>query len=197
VNFTEVYFGEEAAALVVSNDVWQSGVHSLTKAQATDIYEQKIRNWKEVGGPDLPVTGYTPEQGRSVWACYIQWLYDDPARIRPNRFATVTSDEEAKGNMEATPGSVTTVSMLFAIAKNLHRVSIKNADGTITDPSPASVASHTYPMSRPLLLVVKGRPLGEIKTMVDFMLSDRGQEFVRKHNYLTLKDLGVAPQTFE
>ena len=52
VSFKEIHIGEDAVALVVSRDVWDSGLRALTKAQARDIYEGRIKNWKQVGGPD-------------------------------------------------------------------------------------------------------------------------------------------------
>jgi phosphate transport system substrate-binding protein len=196
-SFTEIYFGESAAVMVVSKDVWESGVHSLSHAQAKGIYEGKIRNWKDLGGASVPITGYAPEQGRSVWACYIQWIYEDLSKMRPNRFASLSSDEESKLCLDATAGSIAEVSMTYALDNKLHCLAIKSGDGTIIESSPASVANHTYPMSRPLLLVVKGRPLSNTKILVDFMLGDRGQALVHKYNFLTLKDMGIAPQTFD
>jgi len=197
VNFTEVYFGEETATLVVSNDVWESGVRMITKAQAKAIYEGKIRNWKELGGPDKPIAGYSAEQGREVWSCYLQWIYEDSNKTRPNRFAVVSTDDEAKSSLELTPGSITQVSMTYAESKNLHQLALKDTDGNLIQPNVATVAAHKYPMSRPLYLVVRNRPLGAVKAVVEFMLSDRGQALVHNHGYITLKELGVTPQTFE
>ena len=196
VNFTEIYFGEETATLVVSDDVWDSGVRMISKAQAKSIYEGKIRNWKDLGGPDRQIAGYSAEQGREVWSCYIQWIYEDSTKTRPNRFAVVTSDEDARSSMELTPGSIAQVSMTFAENKKLHQLALKDGDNLI-QPNVATVAAHKYPMSRPLYLVVRNRPLGTVKTVVEFMLSDRGQELVHNHGYITLKELGVTPQTFD
>lgn len=196
LNFTEIYFGEESAVMVVSDDLWQAGFRAIGRAQAKSIYEGKIRNWKDAGGPDLPVTGYVPEQGRGVWACYIQWIYSDLSKMRPNRFALTNSDEESKACIETTPASFSIVTMRFAIDHKMHALAIKEVD-RIADATTASVAAHIYPMSRPLFLVVQNRPLGNIKTLVDFVLSDRGQELVHKRNYLTLKDLNMVPQSFE
>ncbi len=46
----------------------QLKVPSLTLTQLKDIYTGKIRNWQEVGGPDLPITPYSrePAQGGTV-----------------------------------------------------------------------------------------------------------------------------------
>ena len=44
-------------------------------------------------------------------------------------------------------------------------------------------------MSRPLFLLTDGPPAGDAKTFVDFLLSPRGQDLVKKHGYLRLADL--------
>lgn len=143
INFTEIYFGEEAAVLVVSQDVWDAGVRTLTRAQAKGIYEGKIKNWKEVGGADQPITGYSAEPGRGVWACYFQWIYEDATKARPNRFATAATDDEAKTDIETTPGSIVQVSMTFAEKKKLHELTVTGDDGKLIAPVAASIATST------------------------------------------------------
>ena len=44
-------------------------------------------------------------------------------------------------------------------------------------------------MSRPLFVLTNGDPAGEAKTFIEFLLSPRGQELVRKHGYLSLDQL--------
>ena len=44
--------GHDAVCIVVSKNVYDAGIKSLTKEQVKQIYEGKIRNWREVGGPD-------------------------------------------------------------------------------------------------------------------------------------------------
>ena len=56
-------------------------------------------------------------------------------------------------------------------------------------PEAGNIASGEYPMSRPLFLLSNGEPTGQAKEFAEFMLSARGQEFVKKHGYLALADL--------
>jgi len=63
-------------------------------------------------------------------------------------------------------------------------------DGKVIDPTNENIANKTYPLSRPLFLLTNGEPVGAAKSFVDFMLSERGQELVKKHGYMRLKDLG-------
>jgi phosphate transport system substrate-binding protein len=61
--------------------------------------------------------------------------------------------------------------------------------GEVIEPTPANIAAHKYPMSRPLFLLSNGAPTGDAKVFVDFVLSPRGQALVRKHGYLSLDQL--------
>ena len=59
----------------------------------------------------------------------------------------------------------------------------------VIEPTNENIATKKYPLTRPLFLLTNGEPAGVVKTYVDFLLSDRGQELVKKHGYLRLKDL--------
>ncbi len=56
-----------STVLVGSPDVWNGGVKSLSAQQVRDIYEKKITNWSDVGGPELLITFYNKEPGRGTW----------------------------------------------------------------------------------------------------------------------------------
>ena len=55
--------GHDAVCIVVSKNVYDAGVRSLTKEQVKQIYEGKIRNWREVGGPDHEIFLMAREPG--------------------------------------------------------------------------------------------------------------------------------------
>lgn len=191
VTFKETYIGEQVVVLAVSQDVWEGGVHELTRKQAQGIYDGRITNWKEVGGPDLKITGYTSAPGYGVWETYVVWLYQDGEWIRANRSALVNSNEEAKACLETTPGSITQLAFPWVDGKKVFQLTVKDDKGNASQATIESIVSRTYPMSRPLLILTDKSPVGNIKTVVDFMLTSRGQEFVRKYGYLTLQDLAA------
>ena len=70
-----VSIGSDAVARVVSRDVWEGGVRALTREQVQGIYEGRIRNWKEVGGPDRRVVFFNKEPGRGTWEVFAKWAY--------------------------------------------------------------------------------------------------------------------------
>lgn len=64
-------------------------------------------------------------------------------------------------------------------------VKIKQKEGDMAwMPSLENVASGKYPLSRSLLMYTLGQPEGETKAYIDWILSDAGQEIVKKAGYV-------------
>ena len=66
--------------------------------------------------------------------------------------------------------------------------------------TPENVKNGSYPLTRQLLLLVKGTPSGEIKDFIDFSLSPEGQVIVNnvEYNYTTTNNTynptsGIGP----
>ena len=192
VQFKETHMGEDAVAMIVSADVWESGVKALAKQQIQDIYESKITNWKDVGGMDKRIAFFNKEPGRGTWEVFAKWVYGDPKKSPQVSFPEVGGNEETRSKVASTPGAMSQLSSSWADNKTVYALALKLESGETVEPKPENIANHKYPMSRPLFLVTNGEPAGEAKTLIDFMLSARGQELVKKHGYLTLADLTVS-----
>ena len=192
-DFNEIQIGEDAVALVVSKDVWESGVHAITREQVREIYEGRVDNWRELGGADQRIVFLNKEPGRGTWEVFAHWAYgsakDTPAVNHPE----VGANEEARNKVASTRGAIGQLSSSWADGERVFALGIIAADGSIVRPTPDSIATRVYPMSRPLFLLTNGEPAGDAKALIDFLLSDRGQELVRKHGYLGLQDLGSHP----
>lgn len=48
---------------VIVNDDLRDTVHNLTSKQIADIYSGTITNWRDVGGPDEPITAFNRNEG--------------------------------------------------------------------------------------------------------------------------------------
>lgn len=190
IKFNEIRIGEDAVALIVSKDVWDSGVHALTKQQIRDIYESKITNWKDVGGSKSQrIAFFNKEPGRGTWEVFVHWVYGSPKAAPQVSFPEVGGNEETRNKVASTRGGLSQLSSSWADGKKVFALGIKLDDGKVIDPTNENIANKTYPLSRPLFLLTNGEPAGVAKTYVDFLLSDRGQDLVKKHGYLRLKDL--------
>jgi phosphate transport system substrate-binding protein len=189
VTFKETHIGEDAVAMIVSKDVWDGGVKHLTKQQLADIYEGKIKNWKEVGGPSQRIAFFNKEPGRGTWEVFVHWVYGDPKKAPSVSFPEVGGNEETRNKVASTRGAMSQLSSSWADGKKVFALGIKSDSGEVVLPSNENIANHKYPMSRPLFLLTDGEPKGEAKVFVDYLLSAPGQALVRKHGYLSLDQL--------
>jgi phosphate transport system substrate-binding protein len=187
--FKPIRIGEDAVALIVSRDVWDGGVRTLTRQQARDIYEGRATNWKQLGGPDRRIAFFNKEPGRGTWEVFVHWLYGDPKKAPQASFPEVGGNEETRNKVASTRGALSQLSSSWADGQKVFALGLKVEDGTAVQPTADNIATGKYPMSRPLFLLTNGEPVGDAKTFVDFLLSQRGQELVRKHGYLSLDQL--------
>lgn len=189
VAFNEIQIGEDAVALIVSRDVWDGGVKTLSKQQAKGIYESKITNWQQAGGKPQRIAFFNKEPGRGTWEVFVHWAYGSHTAAPQVSFPEVGGNEETRNKVASTRGALSQLSSSWADGKRVFALGIKAEDGTVFQPSNENIASGAYPLSRPLFLLTKGSPSGAAKTLVEFMLSERGQALVKKHGYLRLSEL--------
>ena len=98
-------------------------------------------------------------------------------------------NEETRSKVAGTRGAMSQLSSSWADGKSVYALVIKMESGEVVTPTNENIAKRKYPMSRPLYVITNGEPTDGAKTLVDFLLSDRGQELVKKHGYLRMKDL--------
>jgi phosphate transport system substrate-binding protein len=189
VKFHETRIGEDAVALIVSKDVWEGGVRALTKLQVQAIYDGRVANWKEVGGPAQRVAFFNKEPGRGTWEVFVHWLYGGAKHAPQVTFPEVGGNEETRSKVAGTRGAMSQLSASWADAKKVFPLGIKGDDGVVIGPTNENITNKKYPLSRPLFILTNGEPQGAAKVLVDFVLSERGQELVKKHGYLCLQDL--------
>ncbi len=148
-------------------------VKVLTKAQLKAIFTGKVKSWKEVGGPNLPLVACSEPlaSGRATVDAFRAMVLDGEP------YGPVTEKDDASDCVKfaaATPGAVAPASMAYSLAGTR----ALPVDGV--KPSPDDVRAGTYILARPLLLVSKARPTGALKQFFDFVLSPPGQAIVAK-----------------
>jgi phosphate transport system substrate-binding protein len=186
VDFVSTQIGEDAVGIIVRKEVVDGGLRSISKDQLRSLFEGKVRNWKELGGPDLKTFVYDKEPGRGTREVLDKFLYgkDVKAPAPPtdnDAYAIVGGNEETRTKLLSTPGSVAPLSSAFA--DGYPTLAVLAVGGVL--PTAATIIDKTYPMSRPLFLLTNGAPTGNEKVFIDYVLSDEGQKLVTKNGYLT------------
>ncbi len=106
-DFVTTQIGSDAVGVIVTKPVADAGVKDLTVDQVRGLFEGKITNWSEVGGPKLDVFVYDKEPGRGTREVLDKYVYGDEKAPPPpdtDNFAIVGGNLETRNKLESTPG---------------------------------------------------------------------------------------------
>ncbi len=181
LGFVDTAVARDALVFVVNKDV---GVNNLTTAQLRDIYQGRIKNWKEVGGADAAIKPFAHimcGNREEVMRQYLTGERDAKAgviSVDNRNFApwvtNIKDETDVCKTVAANSHSIAPVSRSM-VEKNVKVISV---DGVM--PTSTTIADESYPVVRYLHLVTKGYPEGPTKKFIDFMLSPEGQKLLAK-----------------
>lgn len=200
-NLKPYLIGQDGIAIIVNAD---NPVGSITKKQVQDIYTGKITNWKELGGNDQYIRLISKEEGRSTLELFLKYFSLEAKEVGEGKgvvmvhkaeedaaFTTVEAiligpNKDAIANVITKPNAIAYVSIGTAqeIARRGAKIKLLTLDGV--EAKIENIANETYPLRRPLHIVTSGDPQGTVKKFVDFLLSDAGQDIVRKHEFIAV-----------
>jgi phosphate transport system substrate-binding protein len=157
-------------------------VNSLSLSQIKDIYQAKVTNWKEVGGPDKEIVIIGRDSASGTRSFFTEMVLKKentaPTMLEKNSNGAVTL------TVAQTPGAIGYVSIgyLDDTVKGLDLL----VNGNAITPTIANVKNGQYPISRPLIMITRGTPQGLAKSYLDFIISPAGQKIVADEGYVTL-----------
>jgi phosphate transport system substrate-binding protein len=156
-----------------------SPVGDLTLAQVKAIFTGQTRSWKELGGPDKPITVITREEGSGTRGAF------EELALEKQKVATTALVQDSTGAVrEMVHGDPAAIGYISVGQVNDQIKAVKIAG---VEPTEANVVAKRYPLVRPFLFVTKAAPVGATKEFIDFVLSPEGQELVRKEGLIPAK----------
>lgn len=156
--------GRDAIAVVVNA---KNPVTTLPLADLKAIFTGKLRNWKDVGGPDLLVQPFivaAESATRKVFRTTVLGEQDYAG------CEEITPDRDILAAVARTPGGVGQISFSFLNgATGVRTVSIEGEEPSVTN--------FDYPIGRPLYLLWReGKP--EVEAFVEWTRTEEGQRVV-------------------
>jgi len=162
----------------------ENPLKELTVDQVGDIFTGKIKNWKEVGGPDAPITVYSRENSSGTYEFFKEHVlkgkdFAASAQTLPGTAAIVQAVVKDKNGIGYGGAAYGGGSKLLAIKKD-------DASPAI-EPTEENVVSGTYPIWRYLYVNVNPNlDKGEIAAYLNWIRSDNGQKYVKDVGYYPL-----------
>ncbi|PID57302.1 MAG: phosphate-binding protein [Ignavibacteriae bacterium] len=185
----------DGIAIIVHPD---NPIKALDLEQLRKIFTGEIKNWKEIGGNDSPITLYGRENSSGTYEFFKDKVLGKDANGNSRDFATSTQvlqgtaalgEAIARDNKGIGYGGVG----YFALRTDVKILQVKEdkdapaiapaADGKVNY---EAIWSGEYSISRYLYCYTNGTPSAKIQKFMDFIISQEGQDLVKQMEYIPL-----------
>lgn len=159
-------------------------VRALSSAQIVAIYTGTIRNWKEVGGADAPITVVNKAEGRSTLELFTQYFKLKNSDIKAH--VVIGDNEQGVKSVAGNPNAIGYVSIGTAEYDASQGAMIKLLPLAGIAASTENVRNGSFPLSRPLNLVTSTKPENMVKDFIDFARSAEVSAIVREQFFVPI-----------
>ena len=170
---------EEGYVLAVnkSNDV-----SHLSPETIMDIFDAKITNWKEVGGPDAKIIVYSRETSSGTYEFFKESVLEN--KNYTNNILSMPATGAIIQSIRQTKGAIGYVGMAYL---NPHVKAIKvSYDGgkSYAYPSIENARAKKYPIVRPLYYYYNKKDKNKVQPYLQFITSERAENISLKLGFI-------------
>jgi phosphate transport system substrate-binding protein len=155
-----------------------NSVENITMQQLKDIYMGKIKNWREIGGPDRPVVVISRDTSSGTYEVWHTKVLKEE-RVFPGALL-----QASNGVVQAVSNNKNAIGYigLGYVEENVKALTVNNVRG-----SEESTLNGTFPISRPLFMFTSGWPEGDTLNFINYVIHpQKGQEYVSEVGFVPL-----------
>ena len=160
-------------------------VPALSADQIRDIYTGKIRNWRELGGPDNPITVVNKAEGRSTLELFLQHFSVKNSQIKAH--VVIGDNQQGIKTVAGNPGAIGYVSIGTAEFEEHRGVPIKRLPMQGVEATIEQLRNDRFPLARPLNLVGKGQAGELARQFIDFARSPEVHDLIDAQFFVPLE----------
>ncbi|WP_243748659.1 phosphate ABC transporter substrate-binding protein [Pseudomaricurvus alcaniphilus] len=153
-----------------------NSVAALTDQQIVAIYRGQIRNWREVGGADRPITVVNKAEGRSTLELFLQYFGLKNSQIRAQ--VIIGDNQQGIKTVAGNPGAIGYVSIGSAEYEEQRGTALRLLPMAGHSASVANVARGEFPLARQLNLVVVGQSSPLAQQFIAFAQSESVRDLI-------------------
>ena len=185
----EFIVGYDALAVFVHK---QNPLNSISIEKLAAIYGEggKIVHWDQLGVNVPGCTGQeiirVSRQNNSGTYAYFREAVMDKMDYKIGSM-DMHGSKDVTDLVEKTPCSIGYSGLAYANDRVKMLCVAEKEGGACVAPSEATAADKSYPIARPLFMYTNGKPSGEVKKYLDWILSDEGQCIIKKKGYAPVR----------
>jgi phosphate transport system substrate-binding protein len=158
-------------------------VKALTIQQIADIYSGKVKNWRQVGGPNSTIVLYGRENSSGTYDYFREHVLnkgDFAPQVQTLQGTAAIINAVGRDRNGIGYGGI-------AYAKEVRAIAISEKAGApAVEPTVATVADGTYPLSRKLFFYYPSNTRAAVTDFVQWSLTPEAQSLVASVGYFPL-----------
>lgn len=182
ITVQEVIVAYDALSVIVHPS---NKVTNLTREQLEGIFTGAIKNWKEVGGDDMPIIAYSRETSSGTYSFFKEKV------LKNKNYMSGILSMPATGaiiqSISQTKGAIGYVGLAY-LNQKVKPIRVSYDEGkSYIEPSIAKSKSGEYPIVRPLYYYYDVSKEKTVKPYIDYILSAEGQAIVNAIGFITVE----------
>ncbi|MFV2056095.1 MAG: phosphate ABC transporter substrate-binding protein [Thiohalomonadales bacterium] len=157
-------------------------IDSLSNAQIVAIYQGKVKNWSQVGGPDKVITVVNKAEGHSTLELFLTYFKLTNREIKAD--IVIGDNQQGIKTVLGNPWAIGYVSIGSAEYEEHQGSAIKLLGVGGIAATTAMVKQGRYPLSRPLNLVTINVPQGLSKAFIAFAQSSQANAIIEQQYFI-------------
>lgn len=183
----EITVAYDGVAVIVNKN---NPVENLTLEQLRCIFTGQAKNWKEVGGKDLPIITLSREVSSGTHIYFKEEVIREGKKDSTAEFSSdtllLTSSQTIVEEVANNESAIGYMGMGY-VSDRTKTVKLGKTDGEYFPADISHVLEKTYPLSRPLYFYINGSPEGAVKQFIDFALNPQGQQQFAETGFVPLE----------
>jgi len=160
-------------------------VSELTTDQLRSIYNGRVQNWSQVGGPNLPIKVVSRQVGSGTRAVFEQRIFG--SNVPPLAPGAVIAEDNAIASqiVNSDPAAIAVTG--FAFQRGAQALTLVNECGIRMAPEPFAARTEEYALQRRLYLYTRADDQdAETQEFIDFATSPEADNLISKAGFIGL-----------
>lgn len=179
--FQEFLVGYDAVIIVVSPEVFDSGVTALSREDVKKIYSGEISNWMILGGADEGIYAIGRMAGSGTRDTFNEVIMGSRSAETPGVSTEAADSAEVKNAIVHSRKAIGYLGYSFIADGGVSTVELDGVEPTVEN-----IKVGLYPLARKLYLYTMGTPSAGAQAFIDFVRSPQGQRIASDNGFIPI-----------
>ena len=172
---------KDGIGIIVHQD---NPITSLSNEEIVDIYTGKINNWQEVNGNNSGITVVNKAEAHSTLELFLNYFKLQNSKIKAS--VIIGDNQQGIKTVAGNPNAIGYISIGAAEFSITEGVAIKLLPLNGIEATSENISNGTFPLSRPLNLVIKSQSQDLEKIFIEFSRSSEVHDLIKEQDFVPI-----------